>query len=231
MRALVFFVWQRREAPKEWPWLMKNQRWVSPHINTSLFHQICAAGAQRKNRTFFTFSVSLVKLESWISTTSYTYFDRPEGSWTRIHRRADRFLLDPTQPTSWCHPQCMPQFTNASVCVATFEWLLLTDCVCLFVQVGESLCTLQWYVVVIHASKPQYFLSFFLSFFILLDLWLSLHTHWTECKQKENGPQGRWSTSLRYILWKLYSGTIYIYLNHMVYLLLANSMNTSLSLK
>lgn len=26
VRAPVFFVWQHSEAPKEWPWLMKNQR-------------------------------------------------------------------------------------------------------------------------------------------------------------------------------------------------------------
>lgn len=28
VREPVFFVWQRREAPKDWPWLTKNQRWV-----------------------------------------------------------------------------------------------------------------------------------------------------------------------------------------------------------
>lgn len=26
VRVPVFFVWQHSEAPKEWPWLMKNQR-------------------------------------------------------------------------------------------------------------------------------------------------------------------------------------------------------------
>lgn len=34
MREPVFFVWQCREAPKDWPWLTKNQRWV-PRCNHS----------------------------------------------------------------------------------------------------------------------------------------------------------------------------------------------------
>ena len=51
VRALEFFVWQHREAPKEWPWLMKNQRWASPLcIKNTTLYQRCSE-FKEKTRT------------------------------------------------------------------------------------------------------------------------------------------------------------------------------------
>lgn len=65
VRALVFFVWQCREAPKEWPWLMKNQRWVSPHcINIPVYFTRSVAQGFIEKTDIFTSSVHIVKVES-----------------------------------------------------------------------------------------------------------------------------------------------------------------------
>lgn len=64
VRALVFFVWQGREAPKEWPWLMKNQRWVPAHwTSTSLHFSRAVAEGSWFKRLIFTCSPHLVKVD------------------------------------------------------------------------------------------------------------------------------------------------------------------------
>lgn len=182
VRALVFFVWQRREAPKEWPWLMKNQRWVFLHcINIHVYFSGSVAWRLvEKHKHFHMFCFTLLKLRDKIQLLCMpTLIDRKVRERASTGAQIVFCLIPHSQPAGVILSACL----NLPVCVCISAWLVLFKaCVCVHLCKWEKVCALS-------SSKNGYMplkLQYFLVILVNLCLYQTVaNLYWCEFADTE----------------------------------------------
>lgn len=143
VRVLVFFVWQCREAPKEWPWLMKNQRWVSSQwIEMPVYSAwFFLTHACVKIRSFPHVPLCLfAKLQAEIQLLAVpTLIDRKVCERASNGARTSFCLITHSQPAGVIPTACLISPVCVCVRASMCEWL-----VPLWESVPVKICWCHW---------------------------------------------------------------------------------------